>query len=76
MNNLIEGLDKLTTDLTTNAVMETTSRFVKGMPIERKKNANKSKSLSKHSDSGMFSHINRKKLNESIADRREASIRK
>ena len=56
------GLDKLTTDLATNAVMETTSRFMRGMPIEKKKNVNRSKSLPKH-DSGMFSHINRKKLN-------------
>ena len=64
MNNLIEGLDKLTTDLTTNAVMETTSRFVKGLPIEKRKNVNRSKSAaSKHDSSGMFSHINRKKLN-------------
>ena len=61
--NLIEGLDKLSIDLATNAVMQTTSRFVRGIPIEKKKNANRSKSLSKHSDSGMFSHINRKKLN-------------
>ena len=74
MDNIIEGLDKLTTDLTTNAVMETTSRFVRGMPIEKKNKLNKSKSAPKKSDSGMFSHINRKKLNESIADRREASL--
>lgn len=33
MDNIIAGLDKLTTDLATVAVLETTSRFVRGASL-------------------------------------------
>ena len=76
MDHLITGLDKISSQLTTAVVMESTSKFMRGMSQQARRPEPSPTPSHKKSDQQIFSHINRKKMNESIADRREASIAK